>query len=286
MDTIEEKIIIWMADTTHNRLDPESPLPCFDTPLVGFGRGDDPLFLFLKNDIGSEFYWTPAEAFNIAFPEQSADAGDISVISWILPHTRDTRRAHGKQKKLPSIEWSKARHFGEKINDALRRFVVSTCIDAGYRACAPVHLKEWNRALSSQYGFASSWSERHTAHVCGLGTFGMSDGLITDAGKAMRVGSVIVKKNYPPTERKYSSHNQYCLYATQGKCLVCAKRCPVSAISENGHDKEKCKQYIRETTSAYVEKEQLGIRVNSCGLCQTRVPCEFRNPTPKQHKPQ
>lgn len=46
----------------------------------------------------------------------------------------------------------------------------------------------WSTALSTQYGFASSWSERHTAHFCGLGTFGVSDGLITSVGKAVRVG--------------------------------------------------------------------------------------------------
>ena len=57
------------------------------------------------------------------------------------------------------------------------------------------------------------------------------------------------------------------------------RRCPAGAISEAGHDKVKCKAYIREVTALHVEKEQLGFRVNSCGLCQTKVPCEHSNPT-------
>lgn len=34
----------------------------------------------------------------------------------------------------------------------------------------------------SEKTFGSNWSERHAAYVCGLGTFGLSKGLITDKG--------------------------------------------------------------------------------------------------------
>ncbi len=34
----------------------------WDTPLIGFARGDDPLWSELKKDIG-DFYWTPLEIF-------------------------------------------------------------------------------------------------------------------------------------------------------------------------------------------------------------------------------
>jgi epoxyqueuosine reductase QueG len=60
------------------------------------------------------------------------------------------------------------------------------------------------------------------------------------------------------------------------------RRCPAGAISKSGHDKVKCKEYIRSVTSVHVEKKQLGIRVNSCGLCQTKVPCENSNPLAKK----
>ena len=38
--------------------------------------------------------------------------------------------------------------------------------------------------------YASNWSERHVAYVCGLGTFGCQ-GLITSKGLAGRFGSII-----------------------------------------------------------------------------------------------
>ncbi len=267
-----------MADRANNSIEPGSTLRAFSEPLVGFAAGEDDLFTFLKADIGPDFYWTPEEAFSAAFPEDVVRADELTVIAWILPQTDHTRLAHRKAEDMPSVEWSKVRHYGEKVNEKLRLHVVDLFSASGYQACAPVLLPQWSRALSDRYGFASSWSERHAAHVCGLGTFGLSDGLITPAGKAVRVGSVIVRRRFPPTLRSYRSHNEWCLFKSGGKCLACMRRCPAGAISEAGHDKVKCKEYIRNVTAVHVEREQLGFRVNSCGLCQTKVPCEARNP--------
>ncbi len=275
---VKELIELWMADSVNNAIEPGSEVRAFDTPLVGFALGDDELFSILKTDIGPDFYWTPEEAFSWAFPAGNVHADELSVIAWILPQTEPTRLAHRDAVDLPSIEWSKVRHYGEKVNENLRRHVVQLFRNAGYQACAPVLLPEWSRAISDNYGFASSWSERHAAHVCGLGTFGLSDGLITPVGKAVRVGSIIVRERFTPTPRRYTKHNEWCLFASSGKCLACMRRCPAGAISKAGHDKVKCKQYIRNVTAEHVEREQLGFKVNSCGLCQTKVPCESTNP--------
>ena len=267
-----------MDDPANNALEPGSDVPAFASPLVGCASGADALFPFFKADIGPDFYWTPQEAFVLAFPQEQIRADELSVLVWILPQTEQTRMAHRKAVTMPSIQWSKARHYGEQVNARLRCFVVDQFTAEGYQACAPVLLPQWSTALSPQYGFASSWSERHAAYVCGLGTFGLSDGLITPVGKAVRVGSVIVRKRYPPTPRTYTTYNQWCLFHATGKCGACIRRCPAGAISEAGHNKVKCKAYIREVTSVHVEREQLGFKVNSCGLCQTKVPCEHSNP--------
>ena len=281
MVNITELIERWMDDLSNNALEPGSELKAFSKPLVGFASGDDELFSFIRDDIGANFYWTPEDAFSSAFPDETVEADELSVIAWVLPQTKQTRLAHRKAIDKPSIEWSKARHYGEKVNENLRRYVVGLFEASGYQACAPALLPQWSRAESIRYGFASSWSERHTAHVCGLGTFGVSDGLITPVGKAIRVGSVIVRKHYKPTLRTYKHHNEWCLFHSTGKCLVCMRRCPTDAISESGHDKIRCKKYIRNVTAVYVEEEQLGFRVNSCGFCQTKTPCENQNPTDK-----
>ena len=123
--------------SANNALEPGSDLPAFDQPLVGFAAGEDELFTFIKNDIGPEFYWTPAEAFTIAFPTETVRADELSVIAWVLPQTLHTRLAHRKSVRLPSPEWSKVRHYGEKVNENLRLHLVDLFLAAGYFGIRP-----------------------------------------------------------------------------------------------------------------------------------------------------
>lgn len=279
MQSIIERITTWMSDRHNNAIDPESPLPAFDTPLLGCASGEDPLFTRIKADIGPDFYWTPQDAYRLAFPDENPAPEELRVIAWILPQTYDTRVAHRKAKDLPSIEWSKGRHYGEMVNRGLRLFMVDLLAEQGVNSVAPTMLPQWERAMSPRFGFASTWSERHTAHVCGLGTFGLCDGLITPVGKAVRIGSVVARMKLETTPRTYTRHNEWCLRQAKGVCQACIKRCPAGAITPKGHDKQKCKAYIRGVTALHVESNQLGFRVNSCGLCQVGTPCESRNPT-------
>jgi epoxyqueuosine reductase QueG len=69
-----------------------------------------------------------------------------------------------------------------------------------------------------------------------LETFGLSDGLITAVGKAIRVGSVVAQLRIEPTSRPYSDHHVHCLFFTQGICGKCLSRCPAEAITEAGEN--------------------------------------------------
>jgi len=142
---------------------------------------------------------------------------------------------------------------------------------------APHLSPEWRRVDSPTYGFASRWSERHTAYAAGLGTFRLCDGLITPQGKAHRLGSVVARVAIAPTPRPYRDHRAYCLFFATGKCMACAKRCPAGAISAQGHDKQKYSEHAKGTCGAFV-KERFGFDGYGCGLCQTGVPCESEIP--------
>jgi len=87
-------------------------------PLVGFSSGADPLYQFYKKDIG-EFYLLPVEVFTHAFPEEKVTPDQLTVISWILPHTEATKSEHRKQTKYPTERWARARICGEEVNDKL-----------------------------------------------------------------------------------------------------------------------------------------------------------------------
>jgi hypothetical protein len=166
----------------------------FDKPLVGFSRGDDPIYETYKQVVGS-FHWTPWAIFTRTFEGLSVKPEDLSVISWILPQTKATKADNRKQTTYPAESWARARIFGEEVNVKLRKHVVAILQENGYLALAPMLSDQWKRKKSDTYVIASTWSERHAAYASGLGTFGLCDGLITPRGKAMRTGSVVARIN-------------------------------------------------------------------------------------------
>ncbi len=277
---LEDRIKSFCSSADENSFGRESDERLWDEPIVGYSRGDDPLFNKIKKDIG-QFYWTPIEIFTKTFPKVKVSPEKLTVISWILPQTRATKADHQKETEYPSKRWATSRFFGESLNNRLRKHVVEILHDLGFEAVAPFISPLWERKTSKQYGFASRWSERHAAYVAGLGTFGLCDGLITPLGKAMRCGSVVAHISVQPTNRPYSDHREYCLYYSGGTCKECVKRCPADAISEKGHDKAKCYKYLRQVTAKYTITN-FGFESHSCGLCQTLVPCESQIPDPNK----
>lgn len=249
-----------------------NPEKAWGEPVVGFSRGSDSIYRQFKDHIGP-FHWTPSEIFLLTFPDRPADPEELTVISWVLPQTPATRGDNRKQKDFPAERWARTRTFGELVNERLRSHVVSTFQEAGYDAVAPVLSPAFAWNDSPACGFSSSWSERHAAFASGLGTFGLCQGLITPAGKAMRTGSVIARLRIPPTERPYSTHTEYCLFLSGRGCGKCMSRCPAGAITEQGHDKMKCLEYMMKTVIPSI-KSRYGFDGYSCGLCQTKVPCE------------
>jgi epoxyqueuosine reductase len=249
--------------------------PAWEAPLVGFSSGADPLYVFYKEDIGS-FYISPIEFFKAAHTSIPVRKDELTVISWVLPQTKATKYDHRKESRMPCERWARARIMGEAVNMKLRAHVVEALEEAGYPAVAPMLSPLWKQHMSEKYLFASSWSERHAAYAAGLGTFGLSDGLITAKGKAHRVGSVIAKISIPPTPRSYTDHHAYCLWYAKGTCGACIKKCPTGAITVKGHDKQKCSDYV-DTTRSFVE-EHYHFKGYGCGFCQVGVPCEGRIP--------
>ncbi|MBW6484785.1 MAG: epoxyqueuosine reductase [Syntrophobacterales bacterium] len=275
---IRERILDYMA-SAENSLHFEDVLePAWAAPLVGFSRGDDPLYQQFKDDIGS-FYWTPQEIFDATFPGRQVAAAELTVISWILPQTEKTRRDNSREKAVSAERWARSRKYGEDFNVKLRDHLAGRLQEAGCEAVAPVNAPAWKREDSARYGFASSWSERHAAFVAGLGTFGLSDGLITPRGKAMRCGSVVARIAVPPSARPYTDHHAYCLFYSDGSCGKCIERCPAHAITREGHDKEKCAAYVHDVSSKSIQ-ERFGFETSGCGLCQVGVPCEAKIPLP------
>jgi ferredoxin len=255
-----------LGNTAHDR--------AWGDPLTGYSRGDDPLYRELHDREG---FLLPEEIFASACPDVPFRPGDLTVISWILPQTEDTKRANRKEKEFPAESWARSRVFGDEMNTGLKRLLIAEIGQNGYHAADPAAAEGWKIRMGGQYPCSSTWSERHAAYVSGLGTFGLCDGLITPVGKAMRCGSVVTTLPVPASPRPYASRHEYCRFYADGSCMACMHRCPAGAITPEGHDKERCAAYLYGPAREHILKGY-GFDGYACGLCQTAVPCESRIP--------
>ena len=276
INTIKEKI----ANHPGNNMEfPFHGEKIFAEPLIGFIRGNDPIFQEYKSIIGPHHFspeeimkWQ-AENNNVPAPK----AEDLSVVSFIMPIARTTKDDNATMKEWPSERWAQTRLLGEIFSQTFVREIVTELMDRGILAISPDVTPMFNKKRYPKVGWASPWSHRHMAYAAGLGTFGMNDFFITEKGCAHRTGSFVVNLKLEPNRKRPADIHAYCLQYQGKKCLQCAKRCPVDAITaEKAHDKEAC--YQRVAKSLLYCNKNYHIFIYGCGLCATGVPCESEIP--------
>ena len=239
----------------------------FEAPIFAFGDAEDEYFTRLKisTAIGSHF----------RLPKEWLPQGK-TVISYFLPFTETVKKGNSQENYWPSQEWLHGRYEGQMLLNKLSIYLQTELVNAGYTSIAPsLDEKFWSKAKhnetlteedkheKNQLSFTSNWSERHVALVCGLGTFGLSKGLITSKGMAGRFGGIVTELKLSPNEREYKDIYEYC-----SKCGDCITQCPVNAISfEEGKDHKICSEFLDIIKKKY--KPRYG-----CGKCQVSVSCE------------
>jgi epoxyqueuosine reductase QueG len=268
--TIAKEIERFVAESPDNRSPEPAATAYFSTPLVGFADASDPLFRELKSIIG-DFYLTPRDILDRSFPDHTGAWDGASVVSWILPFSRAIRERNRSETFCSSRVWACAKKYGEEMNGKLGEHLASWISKQGFCAVVPTQSPFYEVLQPDESGYASNWSERHVAYVAGLGTFGLSGGLITRRGIAVRCGSLVTSLHLTPTPRPYSSHHEYCLFYNSHQCGKCIDRCPGGAISGEGHNQERCMNHGAEIMQ---QCESVDLVMPTCCLCQTAVPCE------------
>jgi epoxyqueuosine reductase QueG len=236
----------------------------FDSPLIGVASSDDAIFEEYRNEgvIGRHFItprgWLP-------------DA--LSVVSIFFPFTQNVCASNAAVSKWPSGEWLHGRIEGQAFIDKTLRELRDEITGAGYPSLAPVlesrfvSVTKPGKKILPGRSFTSVWSERHAAYACGLGTFGLSKGLITKKGVAGRFGSVVTALKLTPTLREYNGAYEYCTM-----CGACARKCPAHAITvEGGKSHPICSEFVNETNEKFAPRY-------GCGKCQAGVPCQGQPP--------
>jgi len=237
-----------------------------DKPIMKVGCADDPWFEKLKNPeiVGPHF----------KLPKVWLDDAK-TVISFFFPTGEQIRNSNRGQNPVPSLEWTVGRVEGQRFIDAFGAYLKTTIISQGYSAVHPY--------LDDRYvcthpdpkedvpPYNSNWSERHVAFVCGLGTFGLHDCIITEKGCAGRLLSLITNIDLELDERDYSERFDYCI-----KCGQCISKCPFEAIKADGNkDIIECAKLQRFYHRVFI-KPRVG-----CGKCLVGIPCENSRPNKK-----
>ncbi len=253
-----------------------APIPngkaLYEKPLIGIGSATDPLFSrFKEENVIGPWYNTPTEWLTFG----------KTVISFFFPASEEVKAANRHSKESTGEYWLYARVEGQEyIKDTMLKLKNALKDEFGINAVVPQYDERFHAVIGgkgladytnlSEDVYGSNWSERHAGFVCGLGTFGLSKGLITEKGIAGRMGSIIIDEFIEPDKRAYTEIYEYC-----NKCGACVKKCPANAISiEKGKDHKICRPWVDKTKEKYAPRY-------GCGLCQCGTPCESGIPKPR-----
>jgi epoxyqueuosine reductase QueG len=120
------------------------------------------------------------------------------------------------------------------------------------------------------------WSHKHLGHLAGLGRFGTHRMLITPAGCAGRLGSLVTEAELE--DSPLIETQEACLLKAGQKCGKCIEVCPVSALSDKDFDRKECWKRLKENRSTLEGFSDLPESTHVCGKCAALMPCSFTNP--------
>jgi len=240
-------------------------LRIFKPSIFAFGNPDDHDYHTLKESsvIGK----------NHLYPKEWMPQTK-TVISFFLPFSQEVIASNNSIEKWPSSEWLHGRIEGQMfINRFIKHLIKEIEEQTGCASLSPSLDPRFAVQKESKINnvfYSSNWSERHVAYICGLGTFGLSKGLITSKGMAGRLGSILTQQYFTHSEKEYHDIYEYC-----SKCGACIQKCPVCAITMNeGKNHMICSRFIDQIAEKYNPRY-------ACGKCQVGVPCEQRIPKQK-----
>ena len=244
----------------------------FEPPFMKVASAHDPLWETFRSVIGP-FHWTPQEAL----AQECPGAAAASVVVFVMPIGKAARMDNRRVTGRPATSWARGRGFGSEVANLMSTQLCLLLADAGHAASSPHQTMTRQKFDYAARGFSSAFSERHAAFVAGLGTFGLSGGLITEHGIAHRIGSIVTSLPLAADTREYGDDP----FAWCTRCGACMRRCPAGAIGAevSDRDRRKCFEqvYVKNVPTQAHEYGWLKLGIG-CGLCQTAVPCEERRP--------
>ena len=173
--------------------------------LVGFADAGDPRFAELRQ-LASPIHMLPEDLL----------PGARTAVSFFLPFVPEVLEANGRHRQDVAREWALAYVETNALIDHITARLIDLLGEHGVRAAAQPATHNFNPVT-----LESGWSHKSVAVIAGLGSFGLHQMVITDAGCAGRFGSVVMDAEIPvkPVEPVVR-----CLAFYDGSCMECVAR--------------------------------------------------------------
>lgn len=221
-------------------------------PIVGFISADDPGFFDLSTLTGFNHY-LPADLL----------PGARSVACFFLPFAPNIVYANQAHKEIVAREWAVAYQETNQLIGQVTSRLIDELGFLGIRAAAEPATGNFEEVV-----LKSCWSHKSIAVMSGIGSFGLHQMVITDAGCTGRIGSLVVDIDLPVEK---PAEKERCEYFASGTCLDCVLACPVHALAENQpFNRQACWQQCLRNGEYF---RDLGNEVHICGKCAVLGPC-------------
>jgi epoxyqueuosine reductase QueG len=241
-----------ITDCIRQQVQEAEGVTAYREPLIGFASAHDPRFLELR-EVVHPSHMMPQDLL----------PGASSVVSFFLPFVPSIVEANARQREEVAREWAVAYVETNKLIGQITGHLIEVLGGQGIRAAAEPATHNFDPET-----LVSRWAHKSVAVIAGLGSFGLHQLVITDAGCAGRFGSLVVDSELPSS---LSEPVERCLFHHDGSCLECVTRCPVGALDASEPlDKQVCWRRCQAVAEAFAE---VG-RADVCGKCAIG-PCSF-----------
>lgn len=221
-------------------------------PIIGFIAADDPGFAHLSE-------WTN---FDHMVPDDLLP-GARTVVCFFLPFAPEIAAANTQQKEQVAREWAVAYQDTNTLIEQIISRLKEVLSQYGFSAAAEPATGNFN-----ENELRSHWSHKSIAVMAGIGSFGLHQLVITDAGCAGRIGSFVIDAELPmdQPERK-----ERCEFFKSGTCIDCVYVCPVNALFEDQPiDRRLCWMQCVKNGIDFLD---IGVEIKVCGKCAVIGPC-------------
>jgi epoxyqueuosine reductase QueG len=245
-----------ISETIKREVKESDTVTRYREPIIGFVAANDPGFSRLS-ELTEVLHMMPDDLL----------PGARSVVCFFLPFAPEIAYANAEEEERVAREWGVVYVETNTMIGQITARLIKLLSQSRVRAAAERATGNFDEAV-----LRSHWSHKSIAALTGIGSFGLHQLVITDAGCAGRFGSLVIDAELPINIPK---QKERCEYYDMGTCLDCMLKCPVDAIDEEEpFNRLLCWEQCLKNASGFLD---LGDDVHICGKCAVVGPCALKS---------